>query len=206
MNEESMVNLTNLSKEKNPALQKLADKIRKEAAGIFPYLMISVESGLGDSVFIKGSFQPKEKWSNGIFQNSDWFHMWIHSIRRNYIEGDTMEFDPHQFPRFAKGKLRKKKTRDQDEMAAYVVSQLKKLAAAKTSELKEEVELDEMKKPDLNKPAFKVFGKAGKHIQDGKCPLCSAKINAKDFKDETSKKEYSISGMCQKCQDKIFGD
>lgn len=28
---------------------------------------------------------------------------------------------------------------------------------------------------------------------------------ATDFKDELSKREYSISGFCQKCQDAIFG-
>jgi hypothetical protein len=26
-----------------------------------------------------------------------------------------------------------------------------------------------------------------------------------EFRDETSKREYSISGMCQKCQDATFG-
>tara|TARA_B100001964_G_C14125849_1_gene550512 strand:- start:906 stop:1118 length:213 start_codon:yes stop_codon:yes gene_type:complete len=28
---------------------------------------------------------------------------------------------------------------------------------------------------------------------------------ALEFKDEVSKKEYTISGLCQKCQDKVFG-
>lgn len=27
---------------------------------------------------------------------------------------------------------------------------------------------------------------------------------AKDFRDELSRKEYSISGLCQRCQDEIF--
>lgn len=35
------------------------------------------------------------------------------------------------------------------------------------------------------------------------CAWCREKI--KGFKDELSKKEYSISGLCQKCQDKTFG-
>jgi hypothetical protein len=34
------------------------------------------------------------------------------------------------------------------------------------------------------------------------CALCGQ--NAWEFKDELSKKEYGISGMCQKCQDKVF--
>lgn len=28
---------------------------------------------------------------------------------------------------------------------------------------------------------------------------------AKSFRDETSRREYRISGLCQKCQDEIFG-
>lgn len=28
---------------------------------------------------------------------------------------------------------------------------------------------------------------------------------ATEFRDEKSRKEYSISGLCQKCQDEIFG-
>ena len=28
---------------------------------------------------------------------------------------------------------------------------------------------------------------------------------ANEFRDEISKREYTISGMCQKCQDKVFG-
>jgi len=35
------------------------------------------------------------------------------------------------------------------------------------------------------------------------CVTCGGE--AKDFRDTTSEKEYSISGMCQNCQDKIWG-
>jgi hypothetical protein len=34
------------------------------------------------------------------------------------------------------------------------------------------------------------------------CVIC--KKDAKNFKDELSKKEYSISGICQNCQDNLF--
>lgn len=40
-------------------------------------------------------------------------------------------------------------------------------------------------------------------IEADVCVLCGG--NAWTFKDELSKKEYSISGMCQRCQDKTFG-
>jgi len=29
---------------------------------------------------------------------------------------------------------------------------------------------------------------------------------AEDFNDEVSAKEYTLSGFCQECQDKVFGD
>ena len=40
-------------------------------------------------------------------------------------------------------------------------------------------------------------------IQEEICPTCNNKVG--DFKDDLSKKEYKISGMCQACQDKVFG-
>jgi len=43
-------------------------------------------------------------------------------------------------------------------------------------------------------------------IQREVCAVCHKKVDPKtDFRDELSLKEYSISGMCQECQDKIFG-
>ena len=41
-------------------------------------------------------------------------------------------------------------------------------------------------------------------IKSRKCPFCKNVINMKDFKDELSKKEFKISGLCQVCQDDIF--
>jgi ribosomal protein L37AE/L43A len=36
------------------------------------------------------------------------------------------------------------------------------------------------------------------------CPFCGFSVS-QDFRDELSRKEYKISGLCQKCQDKTFG-
>lgn len=47
------------------------------------------------------------------------------------------------------------------------------------------------------------FGNAVKNIETGYCPFCKNKINIEDFKDELSKKEYFVSGLCQKCQNKV---
>lgn len=37
------------------------------------------------------------------------------------------------------------------------------------------------------------------------CPFCKEPIKMEDFKDALSRKEYTISGLCQCCQDKMFG-
>ena len=60
-------------------------------------------------------------------------------------------------------------------------------------------------KPDFNKPFFKMFPEKRKMVEDGRCMDCGKKrVEEKDFKDDLSKKEYSISGMCQVCQDKVW--
>lgn len=40
-------------------------------------------------------------------------------------------------------------------------------------------------------------------ILSGGCMTCEYKADY--FRDEISRKEYAISGMCQRCQDKVFG-
>jgi hypothetical protein len=43
-------------------------------------------------------------------------------------------------------------------------------------------------------------------IEEGKCPFCKKVILAQvEFRDELSRKEFGISGLCQKCQDETFG-
>lgn len=44
-------------------------------------------------------------------------------------------------------------------------------------------------------------------LNAGRCPIpeCQGEIREEDFRDELSKKEFGISGMCQKCQDSVFG-
>jgi len=48
------------------------------------------------------------------------------------------------------------------------------------------------------------FSKEVEKIKHGLCPMCSKPIKMKEFKDDLSRKEYGISGMCQVCQDGIF--
>ena len=37
------------------------------------------------------------------------------------------------------------------------------------------------------------------------CPCCGSAVTLDSFKDELSLKEFHISGMCQTCQDSVFG-
>lgn len=39
-----------------------------------------------------------------------------------------------------------------------------------------------------------------------RCPICDKEIVINNFRDEKSRKEYAISGLCQSCQDDIFKD
>lgn len=48
------------------------------------------------------------------------------------------------------------------------------------------------------------FSKEVEAVEDKRCPICGIKINMIEFRDELSKKEYEISGLCQRCQDDIF--
>ena len=59
--------------------------------------------------------------------------------------------------------------------------------------------------PDLNRPAF--FMKSARElVTERKCPSCKADICPDEFKSEIQRKEYSISGNCQKCQARFFDD
>lgn len=59
----------------------------------------------------------------------------------------------------------------------------------------------------MNKDIMKAagFGEEIKKVEKGLCPFCGKKIDMKDFRDESSLKEFETSGLCQKCQDETFG-
>lgn len=43
-----------------------------------------------------------------------------------------------------------------------------------------------------------------KRVAEGKCPFCNKDMSNATFRDEISRKEFEISGICQECQDKMF--
>ena len=48
------------------------------------------------------------------------------------------------------------------------------------------------------------FGKEVDRTKLNLCPFCRMPVKMEDFKDALSRKEYNISGMCQKCMDEFF--
>lgn len=49
------------------------------------------------------------------------------------------------------------------------------------------------------------FNKEVDRVKGGHCPFCNLHHSLMYFRDDLSRKEYYISGLCQKCQDETFG-
>ena len=43
-------------------------------------------------------------------------------------------------------------------------------------------------------------------VEAGQCPICRQAIDRNSFRDQLSRREFEISGMCQVCQDNLFAD
>ena len=69
----------------------------------------------------------------------------------------------------------------------------------------EEVRLEPTQKsPEINQLLSSLMGKDREQtIREGNCMTCDA-TNV-TFRDKLSIKEYTISEMCQTCQDSVFG-
>lgn len=48
------------------------------------------------------------------------------------------------------------------------------------------------------------FSREVEKVEQGKCPFCNTPIGEQFFRDALSRREYRISGLCQKCQDSFF--
>lgn len=59
----------------------------------------------------------------------------------------------------------------------------------------------------MNKAIMKAtrFAEQVKKVEQGICPLCHKAIVKGSFRDALSEREYTISGLCQSCQDEMFG-
>lgn len=45
-----------------------------------------------------------------------------------------------------------------------------------------------------------------RRVKQKLCPFCGKPVDEKDFKDEVSRREFKINGLCQKCQDEMEED
>lgn len=59
-----------------------------------------------------------------------------------------------------------------------------------------------LEKPKISDAALVIIPDAQGLVDKGLCPLCRKETGA--FRDKVSEKEYSLSGICQDCQDEIF--
>ncbi len=62
----------------------------------------------------------------------------------------------------------------------------------------------ENKSPVMKDFIERLFPGTQKAIDEGLCPCCHKPIG--EFRDALSRREYMISGMCQKCQDVYFDE
>jgi hypothetical protein len=59
------------------------------------------------------------------------------------------------------------------------------------------------KHPDIRQFQSRLLGcDVEQRIQDNQCASCGEP--ATEFKDELSRREFTLSGMCQACQDRFF--
>ena len=56
----------------------------------------------------------------------------------------------------------------------------------------------------MKRPADILFPEFTEAKEIGICPFCKNDIVMDTFRDDVSKREYKISGLCQKCQDEIW--
>jgi len=56
-----------------PKMLAISETAKKTLEGITPYLSISTDDNLMSSVSLRGTLEPREQWSNGIFHNASYF-------------------------------------------------------------------------------------------------------------------------------------
>lgn len=89
-----------------PSMQTIANNAKQTLENLVPYLSVITSDNLGASVSIRGSFDKKETWNNGIFYNSKHFRFDIQPKTKLYNENDqvsvTLETKHHNLPKFRK--------------------------------------------------------------------------------------------------------
>ena len=78
-----------------PKMQAICDQAKTQLAGLVPHLTIRTSDNLGSNVMIAGSFDARETWNNGIFENSRYFRISINPSgnSRYYAEGEKVSVE-----------------------------------------------------------------------------------------------------------------
>ena len=50
------------------------------------------------------------------------------------------------------------------------------------------------------------FKEESELVRSQKCPFCKQHVDTNMLRDQISHEEYKISGLCQKCQDEVWGE
>ena len=74
-------------------MESIAKLAKTELIGLVPFLLISSDDNLCSNVHIRGSFDAKETWKNGILENSRYFRLFIRPPGRYYNEGDKVSVE-----------------------------------------------------------------------------------------------------------------
>lgn len=62
------------------------------------------------------------------------------------------------------------------------------------------------KSPEMEEVLKDIFGiDRRESIINNKCAFCGESVSVFEFRDEISRREFSIFGLCQLCQDETFG-
>ncbi|WP_292469568.1 hypothetical protein [Methanolobus sp.] len=59
--------------------------------------------------------------------------------------------------------------------------------------------------PQLNQLTRTMYPGAQEKVDQRLCPQCGTKIDPEQFQDGLSLHEYMTSGLCQSCQNRVFG-
>lgn len=49
------------------------------------------------------------------------------------------------------------------------------------------------------------FKREAAMVKNCRCPLCAERVDKEEFRNEVFIKEFEISGLCQGCQEAVFG-
>lgn len=81
-----------MSDEKQPRMKAIGVEARTRLESLAPYMAFKTDDNLMSSVLISGSFDPKDDWANGIYENSRYFrfHITPHNKQRWYNDGEPV--------------------------------------------------------------------------------------------------------------------